>query len=142
MTRDVVTRMQRAWNTGNGEEWAAGFAADADFVDALGRIQRGREVIGLEHQKLFDTIYRDSTVEMSILDERRVRDGITVVRLASTLRVPAGPRQGEWPAVITLVIDGGEIVAFHNTMRTEVTAFAEGDTDFADRSPLDWHPYT
>lgn len=142
MTRDVVTRMQQGWNAGSGEEWAAGFAIDADFVDALGRIQRGREVIGVEHQKLFDTIYRGSTVEMSILDERRVRDGIILLRVASTLRVPAGPRHGEWSGVITLVIDGDEILAFHNTMHTEVAAFAAGDSDFADRSPLDWHPAT
>ncbi|MFG3119530.1 SgcJ/EcaC family oxidoreductase [Streptomyces sp. NPDC048197] len=34
--------MTRAWNTGDGAAWAAYFAEDADFVDVVGRVQRGR----------------------------------------------------------------------------------------------------
>src|SRR5438309_11754190 len=72
---EVIAELARAWNAGDGAAWAASFAEDAEFVDVLGRVQRGREVIGAEHQKLFDTIYRDSWLEYWQVDNRPLGDG-------------------------------------------------------------------
>jgi len=135
----IITEMARAWNAGDGAAWAAHFAQDADFVDALGRTQRGRDVIAAEHQKLFDTIYRESTLKIWQVDNRTIGDGTLLVHTASTLRVPQGLRAGEWHAVQTKVFQNGEILAFHNTGRVDMAGFLAHDQDLARLSPQDWH---
>ena len=71
MTVDqVITELERAWNAGDGAAWAANFAEDADFVDVVGRVQQGRDVIASEHQKIFDTIYRGSQIVIRTVASR------------------------------------------------------------------------
>lgn len=135
---EIISGMQRAWNAGDGAEWGTHFAEDADYVDAMGRIQRGREVIGTEHQKIFDTIYQGSVLEIRLIDSRQLGDDVLLVHTDSTLRVPAGPRKGTVDAVQTKLIRGGLIHAFHNTGRGDLAAFTKHDPALAARAPLDW----
>ncbi|QUG99740.1 SgcJ/EcaC family oxidoreductase [Saccharopolyspora erythraea] len=135
---EVLTEMARAWNAGDGTAWAANFAEDADFVDVVGRVQRGRDVIAAEHQKIFDTIYRGSHLEIWQVDSRPLDDRTLLVHTASTLRVPAGPRAGEWHGIQTKVFRDGEILAFHNTGRADLADFAHHDEALADRTPQEW----
>jgi uncharacterized protein (TIGR02246 family) len=134
----TVAELARAWNAGDGAAWAASFAPDADFVDAVGRIQRGREVIAAEHQKLFDTIYRGSTLDYRLTGTRALPGGLLLAHTASTLRVPAGPREGEWRAVQTKLFQDGQIIAFHNTMVVELAELAAHDEELGRRAPQDW----
>jgi uncharacterized protein (TIGR02246 family) len=135
---EIVAELERAWNAGDGAAWAANFAPDADFVDVVGRLQKGRDVIASEHQKIFDTIYRASTLELWQTARRPIGDDVLLVHTASTLRVPAGPRAGDTSAIQTNVIRDGLIVAFHNTIRIDGAAFAGHDEELARRSPLGW----
>ncbi|QFU88221.1 SgcJ/EcaC family oxidoreductase [Amycolatopsis sp. YIM 10] len=135
---EIISGMQRAWNAGDGAGWGAHFAEDADFVDAVGRIQRGREVIGSEHQKIFDTIYQGSVLEIRLVDSRPLGDGLLLVHTDSTLQVPAGPRKGTVDGVQTKLIRDGLIHAFHNTVRGDLATFTKHDPALASRSPLDW----
>lgn len=134
----IISGMQQAWNAGDGAGWGAHFAEDADFVDALGRIQRGREVIGSEHQKIFDTVYQGSVLEIRLVDSRRLGDGLLLVHTDSTLQVPAGPREGTIDGVQTKLIRDGLIHAFHNTARGDLATFTKHDPALASRAPLDW----
>ncbi|GAA4523963.1 SgcJ/EcaC family oxidoreductase [Amycolatopsis samaneae] len=135
---EIITGLERAWNAGDGAAWGARFAEDADFVDVVGRIQRGRKVIAEEHQKIFDTIYRGSLLEIRRLDVRPIGEGALLVHTTSKLRVPGGPRKGEWAAIQTKVVRDGEIMAFHNTGLTGLAEFAHRDADLAAREPLEW----
>ncbi|WP_181771122.1 SgcJ/EcaC family oxidoreductase [Amycolatopsis pittospori] len=137
-TEEIITALERAWNTGDGEAWAARFAEDAEFVDVVGRIQRGRATIARESQNIFDTIYRGSTLEIRQVSSRPLGGGIDLVHTATVLTIPAGPLAGEARAVQTKLIRDGEIVAFHNTIRTDIAAFAGHDADLAARSPQEW----
>ncbi|WP_216212170.1 SgcJ/EcaC family oxidoreductase [Amycolatopsis aidingensis] len=134
----IIAELARAWNAGDGTAWAANFAEDADFVDVVGRVQHGREVIGREHQKIFDTIYRGSRLEIRELGSRPLAEGIRLVHTGSTLEVPAGPRAGSWRAIQTKIIRNGEILAFHNTGRDSLAAFTNEDEELSRRDPLDW----
>ncbi|WP_206442344.1 SgcJ/EcaC family oxidoreductase [Streptomyces boncukensis] len=134
----VIARMARAWTAGDGAGWAADFAEDADFVDAVGRIQRGRRVIADEHQKLFDTIYRGSTLTIRRIGSRDLPGGTLLVHTESTLQVPGGPREGEWHAVQTKIFQDGRILAFHNTARTDLADLAQDDEELGRRSPQEW----
>jgi len=119
-SRMIATRLEEAWNAGDGAAFGAVFAEDADFVNVRGELHQGREAIARGHQGIFDSIYAGSRVEYKVLDTRTLRDGPTVTHLGATLKVPAGPLAGDHPALATLVIvlgdDGPEIATFHNTL--------------------------
>ena len=120
---EVITELQGAWNAGDGTAWAAAFAEDAEFVDVLGRVTTGRRAIGDEHQKILDTIYRDSRIEIRPVTRHHLADDVLLVRTESRLRVPTGPRAGDTLAVQTMILRHGRIFAFHNTIRSDMAAF-------------------
>ena len=96
------------------------------------------ETIAAEHQKIFDTIYQGSRLEIQRVGSRAIGDDILLVHTTSTLHVPAGPRAGDTHAIQTKILRNGQILAFQNTIRTELAEFAEGDEDLAELSPLEW----
>ncbi|MEV6910496.1 SgcJ/EcaC family oxidoreductase [Amycolatopsis sp. NPDC051071] len=116
-TEEIITALERAWNAGDGEAWAAPFAEDADFVDVVGRIQRGRATIARESQNIFDTIYRGSTLEIRQVTSRRLGGGFDLVHTTTKLSIPAGPLAGEARAVQTKLIRAGRIVPQHDPGR-------------------------
>ncbi|GAA2093501.1 hypothetical protein GCM10009801_60730 [Streptomyces albiaxialis] len=135
---EILTGMARAWNAGDGAGWAAHFAPDADFVDAVGRVQHGRDVIGAEHQKIFDTIYRGSELELRLRDTRRLGEDVYLMHSTSSLDVPAGPRAGHWEAIQTKIVQDGLILAFHNTALVDLADVVHEDEELARRSPQEW----
>ncbi|MFD9903266.1 SgcJ/EcaC family oxidoreductase [Streptomyces sp. NPDC059063] len=134
----LLAGLAHAWNKGDGAAWAGHFAEDADFVDVVGRVQRGRAVIAAEHQKIFDTIYRGSRLTIEHLDSRPLADGLLLVHTTTTLHVPEGTRAGEWHAIQTKLVRDGQILAFHNSMRMDLADFTHEDEDLARRSPREW----
>ncbi|QIS12270.1 SgcJ/EcaC family oxidoreductase [Nocardia arthritidis] len=135
---DILALMRQSWERGDASSYAALFTEDATFVDVLGRVQRGRAVIAREHQKLFDTIYRDSRWAGRVERVADLGDGVVVVNSVSELSVPRGPRAGITAAVQTMVVVDGSIAWFHNTVRTGLADFADHDADLAALSPLGW----
>lgn len=114
--------LERAWNTADGEAFAAPFTADADFVDTRGVVHRTRAVIARGHQGIFATIYKGSKIHYEVLDARLIAPGCLLAHVRGTLNAPSGPLAGEHTAVLTLVslLTGGawQITAFHNTLVT------------------------
>ncbi|MFC3451705.1 SgcJ/EcaC family oxidoreductase [Amycolatopsis speibonae] len=137
-TEETITALERAWNAGDGEAWAANFAEDVDFVDVVGRIQRGRATIARESQKIFDTIYRGSTLRIRQVSSRPLGGGFDLVHTETVMSIPAGPLAGEQRAVQTMLVQDERVVAFHNTIRGDIAAFTGHDADFAARSPQGW----
>ncbi|OXM48757.1 SgcJ/EcaC family oxidoreductase [Amycolatopsis alba] len=137
-TEELITALEHAWNAGDGEAWAANFAEDVDFVDVVGRIQRGRATIARESQKIFDTIYRGSTLKIRQLSSRPLGGGIDLVHTETVLSIPAGHLAGEQRGVQTQLIRDGRVVAFHNTIRGDIATFTGHDADLAARSPQEW----
>jgi uncharacterized protein (TIGR02246 family) len=116
----VITRLQDAWNAGDGAAFAAPFAPDADFVNVRGDMHTGRDAIAAGHQQIFDTIYAGSTARYTVRKARELDDRVILAQIDATLNVPAGPLAGELAGLASLVLvdDGGEhhIAAFHNTL--------------------------
>ncbi|WP_031466649.1 SgcJ/EcaC family oxidoreductase [Sciscionella sediminilitoris] len=140
---DVLGALRLAWDANDGAAWAASFTEDADFVDVLGRMQRGRETIAEEHQKIFDTIYRGSRAEFWPLSSYPLSgDGVSLAHTVSRLWVPSGPRSGVTFSVQTMVLERGLIRAFHNTIRADMADFAEHDEVLAAQAPLQWRQKT
>ncbi len=118
--RDIIGRLEAAWNAADGHAFAAPFTADADFVNIRGDYLRSREAIAQGHHAIFTTIYQGSTVHYELLQARLLTDDVMLVHVGAALHVPTGPMAGELRSVAMLVLartDGGwQIAAFHNTL--------------------------
>lgn len=115
--RDNVKLMVTGWNTKNGAHYAQAFAEDADFVVINGNYVKGRAAIEKQHQQIFDTIFKDTTVSLDVKQIRFLRADVAVVHASGRRDGPTDNlKQG---AIITMVMtkekQGWKIAAFQNT---------------------------
>ena len=114
--------LQEAWNNADGAAFGAAFTASASFVDIRGVAHDGADGIASDHQDIFDTVYKGSTVRYEAETARPLSDDIIVARGRATLDAPSGPLAGIHHAVNTIVLvrtDGDwRAAAFHNTLVT------------------------
>jgi uncharacterized protein (TIGR02246 family) len=117
---ELIGRLERAWNEGDGQAFGEPFAPDADFVDIRGEHHRGQEAIAAGHQAIFDSIYKDSSVDYELIQARALSGDVILAHAAGVLRAPSGPLAGEHSAVQSLVLvrggDEWKIAGFHNTL--------------------------
>jgi uncharacterized protein (TIGR02246 family) len=127
----VLEGLAAAWNAGDVDVYAEYFASDADFVDVLGRIWRGRDAIRRIHRANFDTIHKGSRVNVEQLTTRSLGDDLAVAHVRGMISVPAGPLAGDSQSTQTLVLhnEGGQwqITAFHNTFVREMPGIPSSD---------------
>jgi uncharacterized protein (TIGR02246 family) len=115
--RDNVKQMVTGWNTKNGSNYAQVFAEDADFVVINGMYVKGRAEIEKSHQRIFDTIFKDTTVSLDVKQIRFLKPDVVVVHVTGRRDGPTDDlKQG---AIITMVMtkekQGWKVVAFQNT---------------------------
>jgi uncharacterized protein (TIGR02246 family) len=120
---EFYAAIERAWNNGDGPAFGAAFGDGTVFVDIRGvRHHGGPAEIGADHQGIFDTIYRGSSIRYEVESARLLGDGIVLANGRATLDAPGGPLAGVHHAVSTVVIvhtdDGWSATAFHNTLVT------------------------
>ena len=119
IARDVLARLEEAWNAGDGTAFGAPYTPDASFVTIRGELAHGPE-IGAGHAQILTSIYAGSTNRMELLDAQRVSDDVIVATSRNTLDAPHGPLAGVHAAMSTsvLVRTGGEwgIAATQNTL--------------------------
>ncbi|HKG13020.1 MAG TPA: SgcJ/EcaC family oxidoreductase [Pyrinomonadaceae bacterium] len=117
--RENVRQLEAGWNSKSGAAFAMPFAEDADYVVINGMQIKGREAITQGHQRIFDTVYKDSVISLSVKQARMLRADVAVVHVSAHLKSTPAAGAQEGDAVITLVMtkEGGawKIVAFQNT---------------------------
>ena len=122
IAKEIVERLEKAWNSADGAAFGEPFAADADFVAIRGDLHAG-PAIAPGHQQLFDTIYAGSTIQYEVLQARALDDRVILAHAKNTLTAPTGPLVGEHTALASVVLvradDGYHIAAFHNTLIAE-----------------------
>ena len=115
--RENVKQMETGWNTKSGALFAKPFAEDADYVVINGMYIKGRSVIETAHQRIFDTIYKDTTVTLAVKQIRFLRPDVAVVHANAHRNGPAKELTTE--AMLTLVMtkekESWTIAAFQNT---------------------------
>jgi uncharacterized protein (TIGR02246 family) len=121
VAREILDRLEHAWNGADADTWADQFAEDADFVTVRGDYFRGRADIAGGHHAIFSTIYKGSQNHLELLRTRTLGETVIVAHARAWLSVPAGPMAGQHQAVMSLTLvpsDGRwRIVSFHNTFR-------------------------
>jgi uncharacterized protein (TIGR02246 family) len=115
--RENVKQIESGWNTKSGALLAKPFAEDADYVVINGMYMKGRAVIDAAHQQIFDTIYKDTMVNLTIKQIRFLRPDVAVVHVDGHRQGPT--KELEQDARVTLVMTkektGWVIAAFQNT---------------------------
>jgi len=115
--RENVKLLETGWNTKSGALFARPFAADADYVVINGRYIKGREVIEKSHQQIFDTIFKDTKISLTVTQIRFLRPDVAVVHVSGHRDAPTKELVGD--AMMTIVMtkehDGWKIAAFQNT---------------------------
>jgi uncharacterized protein (TIGR02246 family) len=119
IARDILARLENAWNVGDGNAFGEPYCDDASFVTIRGELARGAE-IGAGHAQILTTIYAGSTNQMELLEAHRVSDDVIVATSRNTLDAPHGPLTGVHAAMSTsvLVRSDGEwrIASTQNTL--------------------------
>lgn len=120
--RDIVRGLERAWNGGDGEHFAAAFAEHAQSVLADGTVHDGRVSIAGALHEVLTQVYPRSYAGYTIEYVRLVHPRIALVRVRTHIRYL---REGSLRSLherYTLVLrtpteDGGvwQIVLWHAT---------------------------
>ncbi len=117
--RANVGQMVKGWNAGSGAEFAKPFAEDSDYVVINGMHLKGHAANAEAHQRIFDTIYKNSTLAYTVEQIRFLRPDVAVVHVSGLLKVTQGDATQDHNARITLVMTKNkgkwEIAAFQNT---------------------------
>lgn len=117
--RANVKQMETGWNTKSGALFAKPFAEDADFVNLLGMYTKGRSVIEKGHQQILDTLFKNSTVKLSVKQIRFLRPDVALVHVSGRNKVQQGEETRELDGIATLVMtkdkDQWKIASLQNT---------------------------
>jgi uncharacterized protein (TIGR02246 family) len=118
--RANVEQMVKGWNMKSGAEFSRPFAEDADFVVINGRHIKGHPAIVEGHNRIFETIFKDSTLSCEVEQIRFLRPDVALVHMRSRLKVTSTQTVN---ARITMVMTKDnqkwKIAAFHNTQIQE-----------------------
>ncbi len=117
---DAPGAFQAAWNAHDMAAFGALFNDDATFVNRFGHYVQGGDAIVALHAPIHATIYRDSTLDNTLIDVAHIADGVAVIhfwsRLAAGAAHPAGPHAVDTLilAVMTRQNEGWRIRALEN----------------------------
>jgi uncharacterized protein (TIGR02246 family) len=131
--RTLVARCEAAWNAGDAHAWAQNMAEDVYLTSVLGDRYHGRDLLETGHRYVFDTIYKESKIALTVEAIRFVRPDVALVHLHQRLmsRLPPGAaasvarqrmmsdemHETQARASLLVVKDGGawQILSFQNT---------------------------
>lgn len=115
--RENVKLLETGWNKKSGAVFAKPFAEDADYVVINGMYIKGQPTIEKAHQQIFDTIYKETTITLTVKQIRFLRPDVAVVHVNGDRTGPTQDLQQK--AMLTLVMtkegQGWTIAAFQNT---------------------------
>ena len=119
IARDVLARLEAAWNAGDGSAFGAPYREDASFVTIRAELSHGEE-IAAGHAQILASIYQGSTNHMELLEAQLLNDDVILATSRNTLEAPHGPLAGVNAAMSTSVLvrsgDEWRIAATHNTL--------------------------
>lgn len=115
--RSIVAAVEAGWNAGSGDQFAAPFAIDADYVVVNGMYLKGRQAIAAGHQHIFETIYRDSRNTGTVERIRFLTDDVALTHVRWHLKLRPNDSGSTARCTMVLTRSAGDwtITAFHNT---------------------------
>ncbi|HEX5426326.1 MAG TPA: SgcJ/EcaC family oxidoreductase [Candidatus Acidoferrales bacterium] len=124
--RNIVADEVAAWDKGDAVAYSRHFAAQGTFTNILGAFYKGHDAFVKEHDHIFKTIFRGSTLQQDIVSLQFADPDVAVVEVLTAVtgaklpsaRSDTADMQGRLRTRLLQVIvrRGGawEIVAYHN----------------------------
>lgn len=127
----IVTGLTDAWNRGDATAFAAHYASDGSFTNIIGTTLFGRDGFYKQHNTIFTTIYKGSTVLFTIDRLQFIRPDVAIAdvtsKLTGTASLPPGVKPRPDGSILTklqlvLTRESGVwwIVAFHNVVAVDL----------------------
>ncbi|MGN2638698.1 SgcJ/EcaC family oxidoreductase [Nocardia takedensis] len=116
---DTVDELVGAWNSGDADRWARQFTEDVTFIDSVGQVRRGRELVAEAYRHWFAGLFKDTSTTLTIADRAELADGVSLVHLEAVITMPA-PHPGTMRMVATAVFVGTAITSYHNSLQPVV----------------------
>ncbi len=86
--RQLFENLIKSWNKGDGEAYASQFTEDSDYIAFDGTHFKGRRANADNHQKLFDTFLKGSTLEQQrITDLRFLVPDVALLHMVGTVNL-------------------------------------------------------
>jgi uncharacterized protein (TIGR02246 family) len=119
--RQLFENLVTSWNKGDGEGYAAQFTDDSDYIAFDGTHFKGRKANADNHQKLFDTFLKGSTLEQQrVTDLRFLSPDVALLHMVGTVKLKwqkrVAPGRFSIQTLVAVKQNGAwKIAAFHNT---------------------------
>jgi len=113
--RAIFSRLEKAWNAGDGKAWADCFAEDADFTVWTGLRIKGRDAIREGHDMIFKGPYKGTKLVVEFDTFRWIRSDVALVLTKSD--TPGGKKGDQMKQTLVISKHGKEwlVDAFQNT---------------------------
>ena len=130
--RDIVAKLEAAWNAGDSIAWADLFAEDADFIHIMGGHFTGRGTIEAGHRTIFDTFYKGSRNQLAVEKIRAAGQDTAIVFVYGKLKFYENGEERRLearPTMVAELIHGTwQIVFFQNTLIAQAISQETKDT--------------
>ena len=115
IANDVTTRLQQAWNAGDGNAVGQLFSADGDLVHGNALHDRGAEAVAQTMVRAFAGPLKDSKSSFAVVSARSLRDDVILAH--ATLGVTGAAMSLNLLQTLVLVHEAGawRIAALQNT---------------------------
>ncbi len=122
----LVAAQADAWNHGNAKGFSVRFAEDGSFTDVIGMTYYGRDAFEQRHAEIFRTIYKGSSLKLSIQKLQFIRSDVAVVDVDAEMTgyaklhpsIHAGAIRSKLQLVLTKERSDWWISAYHNVAVT------------------------
>jgi uncharacterized protein (TIGR02246 family) len=127
--REIVAKLEAAWNAADSKSFVSDFAEDAAFIHIFGHELNGRAAIEAAHQRIFDSIYKNSRVRWTLRGVRFLRPDVAMAWTEARVQFAEGDSRPEVPTRPTMVLskENGrwQTAFFQNTRISEIPAPAK-----------------
>lgn len=128
--RRLFRELIDCWARGDGHAYAALFTEDSDYIAFDGTHFRGRQANAVNHQKLFNTFLKGSTLAGQRIDRLRfLTPDVALLHMTGTVKLrwqsrPAPGRRSIQTLVAVKESEQWLFAAFHNSRIQKRNAFA------------------
>ncbi|QRO02642.1 SgcJ/EcaC family oxidoreductase [Archangium violaceum] len=120
--RKLVADQAEAWNRSDATAWSKDFAPDAEFINIVGTVFKGRTEIQTRHAFVFDTLFKGSRTEVTVTRVHFLGGDVAVTDMEHVVTGYAGLPPGVQPTEAGVLKTRMRYVMKKNGKRWEIVA--------------------
>lgn len=120
--RKLVAEQTDAWNRSDAAAWSKDFAPDAEFINIVGSVFKGRAEIQTRHAFIFDTLFKGSHTQVTVTRVLFLGGDVAVTDMEHVVTGYAGLPPGVQPTEAGILKTRMRYVMKKNGKRWEIVA--------------------